>query len=55
MLRLYFLALHTRRGRNMGIDCREIRLLVLAIVFGGAAQIVAASSAPRNIPQDRMP
>jgi hypothetical protein len=55
MLRLYFFALHTRRGRNMGIHCREIRLMALAIVFGGAAQIAAASSAPRNIPQDRMP
>jgi hypothetical protein len=39
----------------MRFHCREIRLVVLAIGFVSAAQIVAASSAPQNIPQDRMP
>ena len=39
----------------MGFDGREIRLVVLAIVFISVAQIVAASSAPRNTAPDRMP
>ena len=39
----------------MRFHCGEIRLLVLAIGFISAAQIVAASSAPQNQPQDRMP
>ena len=39
----------------MGLDGREIRLVVLAIVFISVAQIVAASSAPRNTTPDRMP
>jgi Bacterial protein of unknown function (DUF885) len=55
VLRLYFFAVHTRKGRNMGIDRREIRPLALAILFGSIAQAVAASSAPLNVPDDRMP
>ena len=39
----------------MRFHCREIRLVVLAIGFSSAAQIAAASPAPQNIPQDRMP
>jgi hypothetical protein len=39
----------------MGIHCREIRLVILALVFGGAGQVVTANSVPRNLPADRMP
>jgi hypothetical protein len=44
----------TRRGGNRGIHCREIRLVILAIV-AGAGQVFNANSVPRNLPADRMP